>query len=248
MKKYKINAGYADKFTDFLLNIQEFFSKNNITIHKARNELKILHYAELDLVVKSFKIPHLFNRFIYSFFRDTKAKKSYENSLKILQFTPKPIGYIEFYSTGLLKESYFISEKFDFDFTIKEPITNIKLVNRENIFREFAKFTYELHEHNIYHNDYSPGNILIKRDETNYTFKIVDINRMKFKELCLDERLKNFAKLWLLDEDLKTIVKEYAELIHEDKEKCVNIALKYSHALKRKINMKKRLKGIEVVD
>jgi hypothetical protein len=71
---------------------------------------------------------------------------------------------------------------------------------------------------------------------------------MKFKELTLQERLKNFAKLWLLDEDLTTIVKEYAELIHEDEDKCVNIALGYSHALKRKINMKKRLKGIPVVD
>ncbi|ADN09608.1 hypothetical protein [Sulfurimonas autotrophica] len=246
--KYKINPIYEKTFKDFLLNIRKYFNQNQNSIHKARNELKIISYNDVETVVKSFKVPNIIRRLFYTYFRDTKAKKSYDNSVKIGKFTPTPIGYIEFFTQGLLADSYFVAKKFDYDFTIKEPIVNKDLVDRKNIFREFAKFTYELHEHKIYHNDYSPGNILIKRDETDYTFKIVDINRMKFKELSLDERLKNFAKLWLLDEDLTTIVKEYAELIHEDKQKCINIALKYSHALKRKINMKKRLKGIEVVD
>jgi len=246
--KYIINPLYKKQFKDFLLNIQKYFNKNQNSIHKARNELKIISYNDIETVVKSFKIPNFFRRIFYTYFRDSKAKKSYNNSIKIGHFTPDPIGYIEFYAQGLLADSYFIAKKFDYDFTIKEPIVNRDLVDRENIFRSFAKFTYELHENNIYHNDYSPGNILIKRNETDYTFKIVDINRMKFKELSLDERLKNFAKLWLLDEDLKTIVKKYAELSHEESEKCIDIALKYSHALKRKINMKKRLKGIEVVD
>jgi serine/threonine protein kinase len=246
--KYKINPIYEKTFTDFLLNIRKYFNQNQNSIHKARNELKIISYNDVETVVKSFKVPNLLRRIYYTFFRDTKAKKSYDNSIKIGNFTPIPIGYIEFYTQGLLADSYFVAKKFNYDFTIKEPIVNTQLVDRINIFHEFAKFTFELHEHNIYHNDYSPGNILIKREETGYTFKIVDINRMKFTELSLDERLKNFAKLWLLDEDLITIIREYAELIHEDKEKCVNIALKHSHALKRKINMKKRLKGIEVVD
>ena len=246
--KYKINPTYKNEFKDFLFNIQNYFQKTEASIHKARNELKIIKYENIEVVVKSFKIPNIIRKVFYTYFRDTKAKKSYDNSIKIGNFTPTPIGYIEFYKHGLLADSYFVAKKFDYDFTIKEPIINRELIDRENIFREFAKFTYELHEHKIYHNDYSPGNILIKRNETDYTFKIVDINRMKFKELSLDERLKNFAKLWLLDEDLTTIIKEYAGLIHEDKEKCVNIALEYSHALKRKINMKKRLKGIEVVD
>jgi len=246
--KYTINPLFKEKLEDFLLNINSYFDENNNSIHKARNELKIISYSGVDTIVKSFKIPNFFNRIVYSFFRDTKAKKSYENSVKINDFTPLPIGYIEFYEYGLLTKSYFVAEKFDYDFTIKEPIVNKELVDRENIFRAFANFTYQLHENGIYHNDYSPGNILVKRKETDYAFKIVDINRMKFKKLTLDERLKNFAKLWLLDEDLTTIIKKYAELIHEDEEKSVQIALKYSQALKRKINMKKRLKGIEVVD
>ena len=247
MHKFQINSHYAE-FKNFLLNIRQHFKNNDNSIHKARNELKIISHNDFDVVVKSFKVPNLLRRLFYTYFRDTKAKKSYDNSIKIGNFTPDPIGYIEFYNNGLLAESYFVAKKFDYDFTIKEPIVNQELVDRENIFREFAKFTYELHEENIYHNDYSPGNILIKREEMSYTFKVVDINRMKFKELSLDERLKNFAKLWLRDEDLQSIVKAYAQLIHEDEDKCIHIALKYSHALKNRINMKKRLKGIPVVD
>jgi serine/threonine protein kinase len=246
--KYQLNKLYEENFQDFLLNIQTYFKENEESIHKARNELKIISYKNEKFVVKSFKVPNLLRRIFYTFFRDTKAKKSYEYSLKIGSFTPDPIGYIEFYKSGLLDESYFIAKKFDYDFTIKEPITNLKLPNRDDIFRAFAKFTYDLHQHEILHKDYSPGNILIKLEDDTIIFKIVDINRMEFRELSLEERLKNFAKLWLLDEDLRTIVKAYAPLINEDEEKCIKIALEYSHALKRKINMKKRLKGVPVVD
>ncbi len=244
---YTLNKKYSS-FSTFLTEIQTHFQENSATIHKARNELKIISYENTVTVVKSFKVPNIINKIAYTFFRSSKAKKSYEYSLKIAEFTPDPIGYIEFYHKGLLAESYFIAKKFDYDFTIKEPIVNKNLTDREDIFRAFAKFTYQLHENSIYHNDYSPGNILIRRDKAGYIFKIVDINRMQFRELSLNERLKNFAKLWLLDEDLKSIVKEYATFIDEEQQKCIDIALKYSHALKRKINMKKRLKGVEVVD
>ena len=236
------------KYKNFLLNIKQYFNQNDQTIHKARNELKIIPFKNEQYVVKAFKIPNLFRRIIYTYFRDTKAKKSYENSLKIGDLTPQPIGYIEFYENHLLAKSYFIAKKFDFDFTIKEPIVNQNFPDRKKIFQELAKFTYALHEKNILHNDYSPGNILIKKEGDKYTFKIVDINRMKFKKLSLNDRLKNFAKLWLLDEDMETIVKSYAKHINEDEQKCLSIALKYSHTLKNKVNMKKRLKGIPVVD
>ena len=246
-KQYSLNEKYQE-YEHNLLTIKTYFQANSNAIHKARNELKIITFGTLQTVVKSFKIPNIINKIAYTFFRDSKAKKSYEYSIKIGSFTPEPIGYIEFYKNGLLDESYFIAKKFDYDFTIKEPITNKKLPNRDAIFQAFAKFTYDLHQNNILHKDYSPGNILVKKEKDIYVFKIVDINRMEFHELSLDERLKNFAKLWLLDEDLVTIIKAYAKLVQEDEKKCIQTALKYSHTLKRKINIKKRLKGIEVVN
>ncbi|OCL89937.1 protein kinase family protein [Arcobacter porcinus] len=249
MKNYEImiNRNFKE-FNSFFLNIKKFFNKNKNIIHKARNEIKVINYENKDFVVKSFKIPNFINKIVYTFFRSTKAKKSYEYSLKIGEFTPTPIGYIEFYEKSLLNESYFISEKFDYDFTIREPIRDKEFFNKNNIFKAFAKFTFDLHNNHIYHLDYSPGNILIKKDNNDYIFKVVDINRMKFLNMNINLRMKNFSKLWINDEDLKVIIKEYAKLWEKDENELVSKALKFSQKHKAKINLKKRLRGQEVVD
>ena len=95
MYKYKINHLYAH-FESFILNIRNDFRENSHSIHKARNELKIITYQKKELVVKSFKVPNLPRRLFYTLFRDSKAKKSYDYSVKIGKFTPEPIAYIEF--------------------------------------------------------------------------------------------------------------------------------------------------------
>lgn len=236
------------KYIDLLKNIQNYFNTSQDSIHKARNEIKIIDFEGESLVVKSFKIPNIINKIVYTVFRDSKAKKSYENSIKIIDFVPKPIGYVEFKKFGLMRESYFVSENFKYDFTIREPLLQADFKDKEEVFKAFARFTYKLHEQGIFHLDYSPGNILIKEENCGYIFKIVDINRMEFRDLSLDEKLKNFAKLWAKDEDLKIIVKEYSKLIESDEEGCLRIALKESQAHKDRKNAKKRLRGEAVVD
>ena len=101
---FTINPKYK-KFEDFLLNIKDYFTSNEHTIHKARNELKIIPYEGVETVVKSFKTPNILRRIIYTYLRDSKAKKSYDYSLKIGDFTPEPIGYVEFYTNSLLEKS-----------------------------------------------------------------------------------------------------------------------------------------------
>ena len=237
-----------DRYNELLKDIKEYFYISHNSIHKARNEIKTIEFNSENLVVKSFKIPNIINKIVYTFFRDSKAKKSYANSIKIVDFVPKPIGYIEFKKFGLINESYFVSENFEYDFTIREPLINRNFLDKESVFKAFAEFTFKLHEEGIFHLDYSPGNILIKKENESYTFKIVDINRMEFKPLSLDERLKNFSKLWGKDEDLETIVKEYAKLSKSDESSCVKIALKYSQTHKDRKNAKKRLRGEAIVD
>lgn len=245
--KYKINKTF-ESLKNFTLEIREIFNTQSASIHKARNELKVIHYENNEYVVKSFKKPNFINRIVYTFFRESKARKSYEYSLKIGEFTPTPISFIEFYSNSLLDSSFFIAKKYNYDFTIRVPLLSSDFIQKEDILKQFAHFTYKLHQNNILHQDYSPGNILIKKQEFEYEFKIVDINRMKFMPLSIGQRLKNFSKLWASDEDLKTIVKEYSKLIKEDELECVKIALKFSHKQKNKINAKKRLRGEKVVD
>ena len=245
--KFILNEEFK-KFEYFLCNIKQFFKENSNTIHKARNELKVLEHENQKLVVKYFKIPHFINKIVYTFFKKSKAQKSYEYALKIKDFTPKSIGYIEFYKFGLLDESYFVSEKFDYDFTIREPLLDINFPNKNEIFKAFAQFTFDLHENGIYHLDYSPGNILIKKENDNFIFKIVDINRMKFLNMDLEKRAKNFSKLWAKDEDLEFIAKEYAKIYEKNNEEFISKTISFSKKHKAVKNFKKRLKGIKVVD
>ncbi|NQY25352.1 MAG: hypothetical protein HRT41_15120 [Campylobacteraceae bacterium] len=242
--KQIINSDY----TSFVTNIKKYFIESHSSIHKARNEIKIVEYNSKKYVVKSFKVPNLANKIIYSFVKKSKAQKSYINSLKIIKFVPEPIAFVEFRKNGLIHDSYFISEYFDYNFTIRDALTKDNVADKDLLFKEFAKFTFNLHENQILHNDYSPGNILIKKITNTFLFKIVDINRMSFYSLSIDMRMKNFSKLWAKDKDLKIIVEEYAKIAKIDKVEAIRKAIYYSQKHKDKINMKKRLRGVPVVD
>ena len=53
--KYNLNPKYKH-FENDLLNIQNIFNNSNESIHKARNELKIIELNGIKCVVKAFKI------------------------------------------------------------------------------------------------------------------------------------------------------------------------------------------------
>jgi len=241
MIKYKINPEFSN-LENFLLNIKEYFSDNQNTIHKARNEIKIIEYENKKYVVKSFKKPS-FLKSIYYAKTDSKAKRSYEYSLRLKDFAPKPIGYIEFYENNRLDDSYFISEYFKYDYTVATPLRDKSFIKSKEVLEEFAIFSSALHENGILHLDYSAGNILIKEDENKYIFKVVDLNRMIFKKLTLDERLKNFNMLWASNEAMKIIATKYATINNLDVNMVVKKAVYFSFRLKLFKNFKKLLKG-----
>ena len=238
--KYEV----VDKsYLPFLEQIRSKFEETAYGAYKGRNAIKVLSFLGQDIVVKSFRIPHVINKFAYAFLRDSKAKKSYFNSLKIIDFVPEPLAYAEFFRFGLLYDSYFLCKEFKYDFTIREVLLNDDFPDKEKIFDTFAAFTYALHEEGIEHLDYSPGNILIKKEQDAYIFKTIDVNRMRFLPLNNQKRLENFAKLWSSDEDLTLIIKSYAQKIEMDETEAVQIALDASQKHKDKKNFKKRLKG-----
>lgn len=243
---YTLHPQYTH-FKNALLNVKQIFQNSNESIHKARNELKIIEINGVKCIIKSFKIPHCVNRIAYAYFRDGKAKKSYANAIKLMEKevqTPQPIGVIEFFSFALLKESYYISLYEPYDFTIRE-VFHHKIENANEVLKQFAQFTYDIHKKGVWHVDYSLGNILITKKENNvYKFSLVDINRMEFKTIKEYEGLKNFNKFWPKnDEDLPYLAREYAKCASLDEQKAIEIALSEANQLEKKTNIKKKLKG-----
>jgi len=243
--KYTLNPKYT-AFEQHLLDIKSIFQSSNESIHKARNELKIVEIEGTKYVIKSFKVPHLLNRIAYTFFREGKAKKSYLNAVKLQELgvnTPEPVGVIEFFQNGLLTQSYFVSLYEPYDFTIRE-VFHHKVENVKEILTAFADFTHQLHKKGVWHVDYSLGNILItKESEHNYKFSLVDINRMDFRDISSEDGLLNFNKFWAKEEDLKFLIKEYATLADLEFEKAYEVVQKSVQKIKKTKELKNYLKN-----
>lgn len=238
----------SQRFRSFLTDLATVFESSESSIHKARNELRIVECEGELLVLKSFKVPNLLRRCIYTFLRQSKAEKSYQNALLLEGFTPTPVAFVEYYHRGLLSNSYFVSEHFAYDFTIREPLLDENFEDREEVLKAFARFTLELHNSGFFHKDYSPGNILIKICPVKkYQFKIVDVNRMQCQTLDIGMRARGFEKLWAKDDDLDVIAAEYqrhCEVLEDFAQQVKH----FSNKNKRFKNFKKRLKGKPVND
>jgi len=243
---YEINPKYAT-IKPLIDNIETYFQESSHVLYDQRNVIRVVDYENEKYVVKAFKIPNLVNRFAYRYLRPSKAKRSYLYSLRIgAELSPEPIAYIEKNKNLLLGASYYISSYFDYDHTIYEVLSNKELENREQILRDFADFTYKLHELDIRHHDYSHGNVLIKKSTNNdskYEFNIIDINRMTFQFLDLKARLENFAKVNADDEDMTIIITQYAKKMGMPLEKLLSDAKFYRDDFYQKRALTHKLRG-----
>ena len=66
---------------------------------------------------------------------------------------------------------------------------------------------------------------------------------MEFKKVDLFLGLDNFAKLWLDDENLVFIAKEYAKVAKEDENNCIKILKKADKKLKDFVLFKRKIRG-----
>ena len=67
------------KYTHLQKQIEEipkFFADEGKVVYDGRNILKRISLDNVDVVVKSFKKPHIINRVVYSYFRQSKAARS----------------------------------------------------------------------------------------------------------------------------------------------------------------------------
>ncbi len=227
--------------------VTDFFTEGDLIVKGARNIIKSNVLGDKKVNIKFFQKPGIFKSIIYSFFRSTKAKRSFDYANYLIEhsiLTPFPIAYVENRNRfGFLKDSYYICQQIDYDFTIRELIHDPLFPERTVILEQFAKFTFKMHEAKVNFLDHSPGNTLVvKKDSGKYEFYLIDLNRMSFKNLSIEERMDNFKKMWLSKTMVKVIAKTYAQLSNESEEKLQSILLEKTTQFKRKITKKKYLK------
>jgi len=244
MKK-KFNHEFLNIETDIDAFIHDFDRSTN-SIKDARNKLKLFTLKDgLVVNIKSFKVPNLLNQVIYNFFRKSKAQRSFEYAVKLLDInigTPNPIAYYEFKTQFLFKRSFYVSEQLDYDLTFRELTKDFNYPDHDKILRSFTRFTYRLHENNIHFLDHSPGNTLIKKSGEAYDFYLVDLNRMNFESLDFETRIKNFSRLTIHKPIVEVMSDEYSKCSGEDYNKIVDLMWRETEAFRGKFYRKKRIK------
>ena len=254
MQKIVVNNNYKTTETEIKSIIENFDSINDYLAKGTRNSIKkVVLENEKTATIKSFKIPNVVNKFVYKFFRKSKAERSYKYAQKLIDLgfkTPTPIAYVENTSSLSFLKSYYFCELVSSEITFRELVQDVSYPNREEILKQFTKFTFDLHEAGIEFLDHSPGNTLIKKvGENKYEFYLVDLNRMNFHDLMsFDQRMKNFSRLTPQKEMVEIMAKEYAKLYHKPEQETVDKMWGFTKKFQQKFHLKqarkKKLKAL----
>lgn len=240
-----LHKDFVSDTTFFDNLITNFDSTGEDYGNQKRNSLKLFNYKDKTLNVKSFKVPNAFNKIAYRYFRKSKAQRSFEYANRLLDLgvgTPQPVAFYEFSSAFGFKRSYYISEHLKYDITYRELINQPDYPDHENILRFFTRFTYNLHEKGIQFLDHSPGNTLIIKKGNEYEFYLVDLNRMNFKSLSLDERIKNFSRLTPKRDMVYIMADEYAKCMGLSTEDINKRMWNYTEKFQKRFHGKKAVK------
>lgn len=223
---------YLEKILQDVPSLMEDTEQGTV-IYRGRNLVKVFQVEGIQISVKSFKKPIFINQIAYSYFRKSKAERSYQYGIELQKegfLTPDPIAYIEQKSFSLLKHSYYISIYENFDGLLRE-LRHGSLEQHRELIRQFAIYSASLHSANIFHSDYSPGNILYKLDKGIYRFYLVDLNRMIFnKKIDMETACHNFERFWGNKEMMTYLLEEYAKARNFDVGKCKELGLTYFYS------------------
>ena len=108
---------------DELTLLPQHFEEEGTIVYQGRNLIKALRIGDTLRNVKSFKIPHWLNRFVYAYFRPSKAKRSFTYANLLLAKgigTPCPIAYLVERSFWGIRRSYYVSEQVAFDYEFRD--------------------------------------------------------------------------------------------------------------------------------
>lgn len=245
--QFRIHQDFKNLTQNLVSVIDNFKDQGKDFVIGTRNIIKEFDIQGNKVIVKSFKVPNALNRFIYSYFRKSKARRSYEYAIKLQEKgigTPQPYAYFENSDAFGLKDSYYISEHLFANLTFRELVEVPDFPEHDIILRQFTHFCFLLHEKGIEFTDHSPGNTLIKKSgEGKYDFYLVDLNRMNFHaHMDFNLRMENLKRLTPKEEMVAVMSNEYAKYYDEPEEEIFRTLWHKTSEFQRKFWRKRALK------
>lgn len=212
-----------------------------------RNLIKLFEAPDGTMLnVKRFCKPRLANNLIYSSgLRQPKGVRAFTYPARLLAKgieTPEAVAYIEDRNAiGLLQLSYFVSLQCPYSHLLYE-LGDASPETYEPIAKALANYVAEMHDKEVLHLDFSPGNILWEQTpDGTFHFSIVDINRMHFGPVGMERGCKSFSRLWGPKRFIQLLVEEYARLRGFDPARCVSISMAARAAFWRHYQKKREM-------
>ena len=231
-RKVYVDAGFCT-LTSYVKALPALFKYDSGTvIYKGRNELREMDWYGTKVVIKSFRVPNLINRIAYGVFRSSKAQRSFEYAEMLRREgigSPTPVAYYTERNGLLFTRSYYVSLKSECPYSYVNLMRG-DFPGQEEILRAIARTTAALHEKGYLHKDYSRGNILFRHTDKGVEVEIIDLNRIRFRTVNMEEGCRNFERLPGTPEMFAILADEYAKARGFDANECLKLILKYNNA------------------
>lgn len=239
-----------ESFRAFLENICTEFQHRGTTIFSGRNTIKTMDLENvgnggLRVVVKHFRKPDIFKKIAYGIMGSTKADRAFDNGVEMISrgfSTPEPYAAVVYKRCGFPQDYYLITAE-----TTLHPIEDGMPYHEstgpfdKEMAAAFAGFAADLHSKGILHHDLNRTNVLYSKDkEANFSFSLIDINRMKFypqgEEIPLYECMENMTRYTIRRDIIEFVARNYAKARGLDEEDFLKkaIAVKRAHDVARR--------------
>lgn len=214
--------------------------------HNRRNKIFAATVDGQEMNIKAFGIPKFPNDLVYTRWRESKARRSLDNALMLRHLgieTPKPVGAVEVIEGGRLTRSYYVSKQVntvgDMRFWDKNP-------EAADALPDLAALMVRLHAQGVFHKDFSPGNVMIKRDRRGRRhLLLIDLNRMEFSVFEHKRQMQNFERIYPENPgETARLARLYARAARLDEETTVAEA---EEARQNYVRSKRRLRRIKEI-
>lgn len=242
--KIVINPKYKE-LESFVQSIPDIFDNQGEIIYNARNVIKKMEFRGMYFGVKSYRVPIFINKIIYTYFRPSKASRSFEYAMKLMEKginTPDPVAYIEEKKAGFLNRSFFIYKYEDNVTHIREEMLGHS--GGKDFEKELAAFIANMHNKGVLPLDMSPGNILWKTGNNGQpVFSLIDFNRMEFMDdIPKDLRYKSFKRISEEYDIIAHLAKEYARICNLDENEAIREIYNYCYDFSKEMKKKPKVR------
>ena len=213
---------------DRIADLPRLLATRGAVLHSGRNLIKKVTLTKpghepLEVAVKAFRVPARPRGFVYAHLRPPKARRCMVYAQKLLEMgigTPDPVACIDRREAGFLRESYYVCRYWPADFDLMALLYGDASggPDMDALLGELARFTYLQHRHGVLHLDYNPGNILARTRRGGIDLSLIDLNRLRFRQPDVDDRISGLVRLTTRVPCLRTIGRRYAELHGVDPE------------------------------